>query len=167
MQKTDESIRKICIASIKRHTIKPINYPLTSIFETQPLKGFNNTIATAFEHEEGELPIVMTFVDNDNWTLLTTKKIISRIKGDINHASATSITSWKFNDFKGFKDKPITYGYLLLEDATKLDIIIETGAPSMMMIYGIMTLTQLTTAPLQIEKTLSRYIKRGFFEENN
>ncbi len=154
MQKTDESIRRICIASIKRHTIKPIDYPLTKIFEAQLLTDVDNKIFTTFEHQNNELPVALTFVDNDNWTLLTTRKIISNIRGDIKQAFGNSVTKWTWDDFKGYKDKPVTYGHLTLDNNTVLDILIETGPASMMMIYGIMTLTgQIKSSTQQIDKT--------------
>ena len=61
MQKNDESIRNICVASIKRHTIRPIDYPLTKVFESQVLADIDNKISSAFRHLENELPIQMTF----------------------------------------------------------------------------------------------------------
>ncbi len=141
MQKTDESIRKICIAAIKRHTIKPIHYPLTKILETQLLTDLDNNISASFAHLENELPIAITLVDNNNWTLLTTRKIITNNKGTIKHTFANKVAEWAWNDFKGYKQKPVTLGKLTLDDNSTLDTIIETGNASMIMIYGIMTLT--------------------------
>jgi hypothetical protein len=165
MQKTDESIRRICIASIKRHTIKPINYPLTKIFESQSFSDIDEKISSTFTHQENELPIALTHVDNNNWTLLTTKKIISNINGDIKQALANNIAKRTWNDFKGYKEKPITLGHLTLDDNSTLDVLIETGKASMIIIYGIMTLTgQETSTEEQINKTLSRYQNRGFFD---
>ncbi len=83
MQKSDESIRRICVASIKRHTMKPIDYPLTKIFETQLLVDIDKTISSVFRHIENELPIALTHVDKTNWTLLTTRQIVSNINGDV------------------------------------------------------------------------------------
>jgi hypothetical protein len=166
MQKTNESIRRICIASIKRHTIKPINYPLTKIFESQSLSDIDEKISSTFSHQENELPIALTHFDNNNWTLLTTKKIISNINGDIKQALANNVAKRTWNDFKGYKEKPITLGHLTLDDNSTLDVLIETGKASMIIIYGIMTLTgQETSTEEQINKTLSRYQNRGFFDQ--
>jgi hypothetical protein len=47
-----------------------------------------------------------------------------------------------------------------------LDIIIETGKASMIIIYGIMTLTgKETSTEEQVNKTLNRYQNRGFFDQ--
>jgi len=166
MQKSDESIRRICVASIKRHTIKPIDYPLTKVFETQLLVNIDETISSAFRHFENELPIALTYVDKSNWTLLTTRQIISNINGDVKQTLTENVIQRKWNDFKGYKDKSTTLGQLTLADNMTLDIIIETGKASMIIIYGIMTLTgKETSTEEQVNKTLNRYQNRGFFDQ--
>jgi len=166
MQKSDESIRRICVASIKRHTIKPIDYPLTKVFETQLLVNIDETISSAFRHFENELPIALTYVDKSNWTLLTTRQIISNINGAVKQTLTENVIQRKWNDFKGYKDKSTTLGQLTLADNMTLDIIIETGKASMIIIYGIMTLTgKETSTEEQVNKTLNRYQNRGFFDQ--
>jgi hypothetical protein len=145
MQKSDESIRNICVASIKRHTIRPIDYPLTKVFESQVLADIDNIISSAFRHLENELPIALIKVDNNNWTLLTTRQIISNINGEIKQALKEVVTHWKWNDFKDNKNQSTTLGQLTLNGNATIDILIETGKASMIMIYGIMTLTGLVT----------------------
>jgi hypothetical protein len=166
MQKSDESIRRICVASIKRHTIKPIDYPLTTVFETQFLADIDETITSTFRHFENELPIALTHVDETSWTLLTMRQIISNINGNVKQTLTESVIQRKWNDFKGYKDKSTTLGQLTLADNTTLDFIIETGKASMIIIYGIMTLTgKETSTEEQVNKTLSRYQNRGFFDQ--
>ncbi len=168
MQKTDESIRRICIAAIKRHTFKPIDYPLTTIFETELLSDVNREVLSSFEYSDEELPIALTHVDVDNWTLLTSRQIISNVKTHVRQTHARNVVEWRWNDIKGYRDKTITVGQLTLSDSSVLEILIETGYASMIMVYGIMTLTrQETLSNEQIEKTLSRYGKRGFFKNSN
>jgi len=168
MQKSDESIRRICVASIKRHTIKPIDYPLTKVFETQLLVNIDETISSAFRHFENELPIALTYVDKSNWTLLTTRQIISNINGAVKQTLTENVIQRKWNDFKGYKDKSTTLGQLTLADNMTLDIIIETGKASMIIIYGIMTLTgKETSTEEQVNKTLNRYQNRGFFDQTD
>ena len=165
MQKTDESIRRICIASIKRHTFKPIEYPLTRIFETELMTGVDKEIVSSFNFQNEELPIALTYVNTDNWTLLTSRQIISKIKNIVQQTSAKSVAGWRWNDIKGYRDKTVTVGRLTLHDSSNVEILIETSYASMIMVYGIMTLTgQETSSEEQINKTLSRYEKRGFFK---
>ena len=146
--------------------MKPIDYPLTKVFETELLGDIDETISSAFRHLENELPIAITHVDKTNWTLLTTRQIISNINGDVKQTLTENVIQRKWNDFKGYKDKSTTLGQLTLVDNTTLDIIIETGKASMIIIYGIMTLTgKETSTEEQVTKTLSRYQNRGFFDQ--
>ncbi len=141
MVKSDNSLRKLVVSSIKRHTIKPFDFLYMTLFENQLLSEIKSEIITKFNNLENELPIAMTFIDNNNWTLLTTRRIISNIDGNIQIASHDSVLEWKWNDFKGYKDKPITYGQLKLIDEIVINFHIETGRASMIMIYGIRSLT--------------------------
>ena len=163
MNAKDRSIRKICIAAIKQHAFKPINYPLTKLFESEEFSFLTYNKSLSLPHNENELPITLTYVDSKNWTLITTQRIITSIKNEIKEIFATSIISWKWNDFKGYKDSPITYGQLILDNDCSFDIIIETGNASMISVYAIMTLADLKSNE-QIIKTLSRYEKRGFIK---
>lgn len=148
--------------------MKPIDYPLTKVFETNLLMDIDETISSAFGHIENELPIALTHVDQNNWTLLTTRQIISNINGDLKQTLTENVIQRNWNDFKGYKDKSTTLGQLTLADNTILDFIIETGKASMIIIYGIMTLTgKETSTEEQVNKTLSRYQNRGFFDQHD
>lgn len=148
--------------------MKPIDYSLTKVYETHLLGDIDETIASAFRHVENELPIALTYVDKTNWTLLTTRQIISNINGCINQTLPGNVLQKKWNDFKGYKDNSTTLGQLTLADNTTLDFIIETGRASMIIIYGIITLTgKETSTEEQITKTLSRYQNRSFFDQTD
>ena len=148
--------------------MKPIDYPLTKVFETQLLTDIDETISFAFRHFENELPIALTHVDKANWTLLTTRQIISNINGNLKQTLTDNVIQRKWNDFKGYKDKSTTLGQLTLADNTTLDFIIEPGKASMIIIYGIITLTgKETSTEEQVNKTLSRYQNRGFFDQHD
>lgn len=141
---------------------------MTKIFESQSLLEIDEKTSSAFTHYENELPIAMTLVDSNNWTLVTTKQIVSNINGEIKQTLAKNVTQRKWNDFKGYKETSTTLGQLTLDDNTTLDIFIETGNASMIIIYGIMMLTgQETSTEEQINKTLSRYQNRGFFDQSD
>ena len=148
--------------------MKPIDYPLTKIFETESISDIEKGISSTFNHQDNELPIALTYVDANNWTLLTTRTIISNINGLTKQALSRWVLKWTWGDFKGYKEKPTTLGRLTLNDSSTLDILTETGKASMIMIYGIMTLTgQETSNDEQINKTLSRYQNRGFFDQTD
>jgi hypothetical protein len=126
----------------------------------------DKAISSAIIYQDCELPIALTYVDSNNWTLLTTRTIISKIAGLTKHSPSRSVAKWTWGDFKGYKENTTTLGRLTLTDSSTLDVLTETGKASMIMIYGIMTLTgQETSNEEQINKTLSRYQNRGFFDQ--
>jgi hypothetical protein len=138
--KSDNSIRKICIASVKRHTIKPIDFELTKIFETQVFSEIYNNTFTLSDVCEDELPISQTTIDQNNWTLITTRQIISCVAGITKITKAESVLKWEWNDFKGYSKTAFTIGQLQTFNDSNMDIFIETGRASMVTIYAIRTL---------------------------
>ena len=91
---------------------------------------------------ENELPISQTTVNKNNWTLITTRQIITSIDGIIKTAKAGTVNSWHWNDFKGYNKTDYTMGELQLDNQQKLEIFLETGKASLVMIYAIMALVE-------------------------
>lgn len=143
MNERDESIRRICVASIKRSTNNASGYSFTKIFETQSMADIDKGISAVFLSTEKEVPIALTYLDNSNWTLVTTRQIISNIDGQIKQVFIENIVQCKWGDFKSSNDKPITLGQLALADNSPINIFIETGHASMIVIYAIKTLTRI------------------------
>jgi hypothetical protein len=143
MPQNDESIRNTCIEAIRRKTIKRPSYPLSTIYEKEDMAAIEKKLAVATNSEANELPIALVYIDGNNWTVATTQRIISNIDSDRREASAKSISKYSWKDFKGYRANPFIRGTLTLADNKTLDIFIETGAPSMIMIYAVMTLTDL------------------------
>jgi hypothetical protein len=74
--KSDQSIRNICIAAIKRKTIPPFDFPYTSIYgDGDVIK--NTEVRKAIVLQESELLICSTIVHEKLWTVLTTRRIFS------------------------------------------------------------------------------------------
>jgi hypothetical protein len=140
--KSDTSIRNICIASIKRKIIDPSNFSLTRMFETEAFPEIHNGTFKLSDVYENELPISQTIVDRNNWTLVTTRQIITCIDGLTQVTKANSVLSWDWNDFKGYDNKSFTIGQLQLGDQKKIEIFIETGKTSLVTIYAIMVLVR-------------------------
>src|SRR5476651_2592743 len=112
--KTDNSIRNISIASIKRSTIKPYDFPLTKFFETEKLTELNNNTLELSATIENELPIAQTVIDPMNWTLITTRQIISCVDGVTKNAPMDKIVRSEWNDFKGYRKIAFTIGFVQL-----------------------------------------------------
>jgi hypothetical protein len=164
MEKTDESIWRICAAAIRQSTCKPIDYPLTTFFETFNADIIQESVTNSYQKELNESPIALTFIDGGNWTLVTTRRVISKIKTDVSEARATDITSRRWFDFKGYRDKPITYGKIEFNN-TSMDIIIETGFASMIIIYAIKTLVAVSyQSDEDFAIQMRRWKKRGLLD---
>jgi hypothetical protein len=138
--KKDSSIRNICVAAIKRHSFKPIKFPLTRLYETESLSEVYTEIMKVVRGMDNELPICQTFIDSSNWTLVTTKRIISSVNKEIQETCADKVTSWHWEDFKGIGKNEVSIGKIELEDKRNMKIYLETGNGSMVTIYAIMTL---------------------------
>lgn len=137
MTKTDQSKHNICIAAIKRKTMKPHDFKWTKYYESNaefPYSGLLLDLA------ENELIICSTMIDADNYSILTTQRLITHEKGQTNTGSIEGAQNKGYGDFTGYKDKLFTFGHILLYDGSELKYFIETGKASMVMTYGVSTL---------------------------
>lgn len=140
MTKTDKSVHNICIASIKRSTIKPYDFKWTKFYEVNadfPYFGFQ------FELEDDELFICSTVIDKDNFSILTTRRLLTQEDGQLNSENIQGVTDKLYGDFKGYKDNEITFGLVQLQNGKELKYFIETGYASMIMIHGVRTLIRI------------------------
>ena len=142
MNKSDHSLKNICIATIKRSTIPPFDFSYTRIHETDDTID-NKKIKVDLSLESGERVICSTIVNDKIWTILTTRRIISFEGVGIRQHLIKSIKEWDAGDFKGYSGQSYTKGFLHFVDGKIVPIFIETGRASMVMIYGIRTLAGL------------------------
>jgi len=141
MTKTDKSIHNICITSIKRSTIKPYDFKWTKFYEANtdfPYSGLQ------FKLADHELFICSTFIDKDNFSILTTRRLLTQQDGQLNLENIQGATDKLYGDFKGYRDKEITFGLVQLQNGKDLKYFIETGNASMVMIHGVRTLIRTT-----------------------
>lgn len=122
--KSDTSIKNISVAAVKRHTIAPIDFPLT----------------TLFDRDQSMPSIDQTLITHLDWTLVTTRRIISCLDEDVRETAPAKVSSWFWGNFKGYKETKTTLGELRLENGSVLKVHIESGRASMIIIYSIMTL---------------------------
>ena len=134
--KSDTSIKNICVAAVKRHTIKPIDFAITTLFDNELSRNLLKHIVFS----EGELPISQTFIDKSDWTLVTTRRIVSCFNGQVRETAANNVHSWNWGDFKGHKNGQTSISEIKLNDGNVLNVHIEVGKASMIIIYSIMTL---------------------------
>lgn len=137
MTKTDKSKHTISIASIKRSTIKPFGYKWTKFYESN--SDFVD-VGIKIELNENELVICSTIVDSENYSVLTTQRLITKENGTEIVGNLIGATDKDYGDFKGFKDDSFTFGIIELENGINLKYFIETGKASMIMICGVRTI---------------------------
>ena len=125
--KSDNSIRAICIAAINRHTVKPFDFLLTRFFKTETFSEILNGTFKLSDIAQNELPISQTVADRLNWTLVTTRQIISCVDGITKIANPNKVQSWHWDNFKGYDRTSYTIGQLQLDDQQGFEIFIETG----------------------------------------
>jgi hypothetical protein len=142
MEKSDETIHGICIASIKRNTIKPYDFKWSHFWETKSdFENYYQGLVTNFEPEE--IPICSTVLDSNNWSVLTTRRLITNKASQLTERNIGDAFQRFPGDFKGLRDKEITMGTLEFKDGRKMEYFVETGRASIIMVYGIQTRIQI------------------------
>jgi hypothetical protein len=137
MTKSDKSKHNICIASIKRSTIKPYDFKWTKLYETN--SDFNY-FGLHLDLSETELIICSTVIDADNYSILTTQRLITKQNGQEGSGNIDGATDKSYGDFKGYKDRNFTLGQIQLQNGTDLKYFVETGNASMIMIHALRAL---------------------------
>ena len=83
-------------------------------------------------------------MDANNYTLITTRRIITLKDGSKYAGSFQNIKTYKFGDFKGMRDNPVTIGSLTTINDEHIPLLIESGKPSMIVVNAIGTILNLT-----------------------
>ena len=146
MEKSDKSKKNICIAAIKRHAITPFDFKFTRIYDLKH-PTLMPEIKDAIHLESEEELICSTYVSPTIWTLLTTRRIFSLEGVGLKKHELAGIKKWDFGDFKGYSKQPYTKGFLYFENSDVITFFIETQEASMVMIYGIRTMSKLSSNP--------------------
>lgn len=142
MEKTDKSIHNICIAAIKKSTTKRYDFKWTRFYEE------NTEFMISFPEIEinlsdGELVICSTVIDSDNFSVLTTRKLITKENSIYSTGRLFGAAHQLPRDFKGIGGKEsFTFGVIQLISGGELKYFIEQGYASMLMIHGIKTAIQ-------------------------
>ena len=141
--KTDASIHNICIAAIRRHTIPEAipEFQFTSFYPTPAhvINELSDKLNVTLHNIE--LCLCSTIIDAQNWSVLTTQRMITCIDGkqqEGNMWEAKWSDQGKLKDFRN----PINQGKITFKDGSEMPFIYENGKASMVMIYGVKTLMQ-------------------------
>lgn len=136
--KSDKSIHSIVIAKIKRSTIKPYDFKWTRFYEDDITEYFTNF---PFDLDPEELIICSTIIDSLNFSVLTTKKLVTNTNGTVTLGSLINAKDKMYGDFKS--NNEFTFGNVELANGKNLKYIIETKNASMVMIQGVKTSIQI------------------------
>ncbi|MCS3867988.1 hypothetical protein J3D55_000904 [Chryseobacterium ginsenosidimutans] len=149
MRKSDKSIHRICIAKIKRSTMKPYDFKWSIFYENDSRGLFQNY---PFELHDDELIICSSIIDSSNFSILTTRKLITNENGTLHFGSLINAKNRLYGDFKS-KDEDFTFGKVELESGEILKYFIETRRASMIMVQGIKTAIDIQViTEAQVEK---------------
>ena len=159
MTKSDKSKHNICIASIKRSTIRPYDFKWTKFYESNADFHYPGL---SLNLSENELIICSTVIDRDNYSIVTTQRLITKQNGQESAGSLEGAIDKLYGDFKGYKDELFTFGQIQLHDGADLAYFIETGRASMVMIHAIRTLIRTREmTSIQIDKVARIWNKQN------
>ena len=141
--------------------MKPYDFKWTKFYEKN-LDFLNSYSKIEIELSEEELLICSTIIDNSNYSILTTQKLITRENGIESIGSMKNASDGFYGDFKGYKNDEYTFGQIELKNGAELKYFIETGKGSMVMIYGVRTRIKLdNNSDEENDKVLENWKKRG------
>ncbi len=139
MKKSDKSRHNIVIASIKRSTMKPHDFKWTKFYEE---KFVHEHPALKLDLENNELLICSTVINSNNYSILTTRKLLTVENGKVASSQIDGLVNIGYGEFKSDK-KDFTFGTVKLKTGDQLKYFIETGKASMIMIQGVKTIIQI------------------------
>jgi hypothetical protein len=119
----------------------PYDFKWTKFYESNSDLPYSSL---QFNLSESELIICSTVIDSDNYSILTTRRLITSQDGQLNEGDIQGATDKLYGTFKGSKDILVTLGLVQLKNGQKLNYFIETGIASMVMIQGVRTLIGMT-----------------------
>ena len=104
--------------------MKPYDFKWTKFYESNidfPYQGLSLNLI------EDERIICSTLIDGENYSILTTQKLVTVENGKERAESLSGATDKGYGDLKGYKDDQVTFGLVELENGNELKYFIETG----------------------------------------
>ena len=117
--------------------MKPYDFKWTKFYEANSDFSYSGL---QLDLTEDELIICSTIIDKDNFSILTTRRLLTKHDGQLSTGNIQNATDKLYGGFKGYQDKAFTFGQVQLQNGNELKYFIETGKASMVMIHGVRTL---------------------------
>jgi hypothetical protein len=142
MRKSDKSIHNICIASIKRSLKKPYDHKWSSFYNNR--KEFEDSFKGLItDFHENELPICSVIIDSENWSIVTTRRVLTKENSNYSEMIISESRRLLFGNFKGYKGQTHSFGEIESKiDKRKMNYFIETSSASMIIVKSIQTVYQ-------------------------
>ncbi|WDF75647.1 hypothetical protein PQ469_17320 [Mucilaginibacter sp. KACC 22773] len=139
MTRSDQIIHRFSIYEIKRHTYEPYVFRWTNFYENYSI-FLQRYPVIQLDLAEDELIICSTVIDADNYSLLTTRRIVTKENGTEDIADLVGVK--QNTPPLQFKLEKYNYvsGTLQLPNKNVFRYFIEAGKACMVMEYGIRTL---------------------------
>ncbi|SHL59552.1 hypothetical protein [Chryseobacterium carnipullorum] len=118
--------------------MKPYDFRWTQFYDSDsnPKLLFQNF---PIDFSEEELIICSVIIDPDHYSILTTRKLITNNKGNMESGNLNHAKNKWYGEFKSKTDL-YTLGEVELSTGQRLCYFVETGKASMIMINGVKTL---------------------------
>lgn len=103
-------------------------------------------LSSRYDIATDELPILYSYIDQSNWTLVTTRRVWHSFGGLVGSVSASKVVEHRAGNFKGYGGQASEVLIISARDGELHRCPFETGKPSMGAIYAVMTLCNLMRA---------------------
>jgi hypothetical protein len=141
--KTDEQIKKVVTASIRRHSRNLETWENTKLWDEGKIE-INSHLYKVCKFQQLELPIIYSFINLSNWTLFTTKSVHCCFENDYFKVNILEINHYKLGNFKGHGSQNTEELILETKDGKTYKCLYETSYESMGTVYAIKTLIQIS-----------------------
>lgn len=139
MKQSDQTIHRFSIHQIKKHTFQPYVFRWTNFYESNwDFQQLHPGIQ--MELTEDELLICSTVINAENYSLLTTRRIVTKENGIENPANLEDAIQKTPPLQSKFEKYNYVFGTLELSNKDVFKYFIEAGKAAMVIEYGIKTL---------------------------
>lgn len=141
MKKSDDALRQTTVAAIKRHAMRPYKWHYTRFYEAELLHNLELP-DTEVCPEDDELPIASVLQSENDWSLVTTRRAIGMNAGKKIQLNLKDLEDYNWGIFKDTKTRTALMKLRTINGEI-FELLYETGAASMVMIYAIKTLLRI------------------------
>ncbi len=142
MTKTDQSLRNITIAAIKRSAQEKEKWRFTNFYSDSKSATIPQPIRDKLKLAEKELLVASSIASLTEWTVVTTRRILGNAGGILQELELKEVDSFHWGEFKD-KENQTTKIRLTSYNSEDFYFDIETREGSIVMIYAIRTLINL------------------------